>query len=53
VKTMEHVESHCETREVPSGKRYLGENFYSWLDSYLGRLEGKEARREYYVRLAR
>jgi len=26
---------------------------YSWLEDYLGRLAGKEARREYYARLER
>lgn len=33
----------------PSGKGRR----YSWLEDYLGRLDGKEARREYYARLER
>jgi hypothetical protein len=27
--------------------------YYSWLEDYLERLDGKEARREYYARLER
>ena len=31
--------------------RGLGERRYSWLEDHLARLEGKEARGEYYARL--
>ena len=53
MKTIERLEGHRETRDVPSGRRYVPEDCYSWVDSCLGRLEGKEAGHEYYVRLAR
>jgi hypothetical protein len=52
VKTTECVEGHHEARKVPSGRRHIREDGYSWLDSYLDRFEGKEARHEYYARLA-
>ena len=52
MKTTECVEGHHEARKVPSGRRHVREDGYSWLDSYLDRFEGKEARHEYYARLA-
>ena len=53
MKTTECLVGHYRTREVRAGRRHDGEECYSWLDSYLERLEGNEARCEYYARLAR
>jgi hypothetical protein len=53
VKTIERIEGHYKTRKVRAGRRHVLEDCYSWMDSYLERLEGKEARHEYYVQLAR
>ncbi|MDQ3286288.1 MAG: hypothetical protein M3P92_11440 [Actinomycetota bacterium] len=36
---------------VRDRRRSRGEFHYSWLEDYLARLDGKEARREYYARL--
>ena len=35
----------------PGARSSVGEFRYSWLEDCLGRLEGKEARHEYYVGL--
>jgi hypothetical protein len=50
---IERIEGLHETRKVRASRRHVREDCYSWMDSLLGRLEGKEARHEYYVRLAR
>jgi len=39
---------------MPSAEDYRGpeeDRGYSWLEDYLARLDGKEARQEYYLRL--
>jgi hypothetical protein len=60
----ERVEGHRGTQDVTLGKanEWSSESdaleggpeekrYYSWLEDYVERLEGKEARREYYMRL--
>jgi hypothetical protein len=37
--------------ELRERRRSRGDLRYSWLEDYLSRLDGKEARREYYSRL--
>ena len=53
LKITECAEGHYRTRGVRGGRRHhVREDCYSWLDSHLERLAGKEARCEYYARLA-
>lgn len=39
------------TTGIRDRRRSRGNLRYSWLEDYLARLDGKEARREYYARL--